>query len=69
MGGGGGGGEAAGGLFSVEKAICPSVSSQRPEPTGRKADGYLKVGRMGNEEEEGMTKGRRSKQLRDREIE
>lgn len=56
-------------MFSVEKAICPSVSSQRPEPTGRKADGYLKVGRMGNEEEEGMTKGRRSKQLRDREIE
>lgn len=33
-------------LFSVEKAICPSVSSGTPVPTGRKRDGYLKMGRM-----------------------
>lgn len=33
-------------LFSVEKAICPSVSSGRLVPTGRKRDGYLKMGRM-----------------------
>lgn len=54
-------------MFSVEKAICPSVSSPRLEPTGRKAGGYLKVGRMDNEEEEGMTKGRRVAQRKDRE--
>lgn len=53
-------------LFSVEKAICPSVSSQRLEPTGRKADGYLKVGRMDKEEEQAMAKGRRVTQRKDR---
>lgn len=33
-------------MFSVAKAICPSVSSERLVPTGRKRDGYLKMGRM-----------------------
>lgn len=33
-------------LFSVEEAICPSVSSGRPEPTGRQRGGYLKMGRI-----------------------
>lgn len=35
-----------GGLFSVEEAICPSVSSRRPVPTGRQRGGYLKMGRI-----------------------
>lgn len=35
-----------GGVFSVEKAICPSVSSERLVPTGRERDGYLKMRRM-----------------------
>lgn len=58
-----------GGGGSVEKAICPSVSSQRREPTGSKADGNLKVGRTNNQEEEGRAKGRRSKQRRVKEDE
>lgn len=53
-----------GGLFSVEKAICPSVSSERLVPTGRKRDGYLKMGRRQDEKRRGgmqerMMKGRK----------
>lgn len=57
----GGGGE-GGGLFSVEKAICPSVSIR-----GQRA-GKWRIFKGGkNEEEEGMTKASRSKQRKDRE--
>ncbi len=67
-----------GGLFSVEKAICPSVSSERLVPTGRKRDGYLKKNgrqdegsrgvmqeRMKNGKMEGINKeGKREKKVR-----
>lgn len=51
-------------MFSVEKAICPSVSSERLVPTGRKRDGYLKMGRRQDEKRRGgmqerMMKGRK----------
>lgn len=39
-----------GGLFSVEKAICPSVSGEELEPTGSKLDGYLKKNGRRDEE-------------------
>lgn len=39
-------GDGGEGVFSVEKAICPSVSSERLVPTGRARDGYLKMRRM-----------------------
>lgn len=41
-------------MFSVEKAICPSVSSGRPVPTGRKRDRYLKMGRMEDKMKRGV---------------
>lgn len=51
-------------LFSVEKAICPSVSSERRVPTGRKGVGYLKMGRM----EDKMKKGgvQQERRMKDR---
>lgn len=36
--------ESGWGWFSVEKAICSSVSSEDPVPTGRERDRYLKKG-------------------------
>lgn len=35
----------SGGLFSVEKAICPSDGSEGLVPTGKKRERYLKMGR------------------------
>lgn len=50
-------------MFSVEKAICPSVSSEGLVPTGRKRDGHLKMGRRkdGGQDEErrGVMEGQR----------
>lgn len=47
-------------MFSVEKAICPYVSSEGLLPTGRKRDGYLKMRRMEDKmkREDGMMTGR-----------
>lgn len=50
-------------MFSVEKAICPSVSSEGLVPTGRKRDGHLKMGRRKDgrrdEERRGVMEGQR----------
>lgn len=40
------------GLFSVEEAICPSLSGKRLVPTGSRRDGYVNVGRTEEETEE-----------------
>ena len=52
-----------GGGILLRRQYVP-LSAVGLEPTGRKADGYLKVGRRDNkeEEEEGTMKGRRPKQ-------
>lgn len=53
-------GRGLGGLFSAEKAICPSVSNERRVPTGRRRDGYLKMGWMEKTMERGEESWRRS---------